>query len=432
MTDTLFFGLPLVYIELTDSYCSIYAGASIMAEINAPEPESPAPRRPWHRLHLSTWMVLILITSILVLLIVPAEFAENTHIFQHGWPWPYLARHFEYTEPSISQLDEYEYSNIPWLNIFCWNIFTGNDFILFPLMLAIDIIVAISILGIVAIYVEWRRRQRWRVWQFTLRELLLLTIILAVILSWWRTNHLRFQRENNFMDLAYGGAGKRPFTRLCEYRGPVFLKKIIGEDNLRDFFKVTVYIIDKTNNSQSINTNLSFASELPFLETIYVVDKLTHVDFDEMSKLRYLKSLDLQKVKLTDADIISISRIASLKYLELSNTSITKKDISTLQSLHNLEGLYLSNCQIGDESGRALAYLDNLQFLNLRGTSISDASVSYLGNLKNLKELDIQDTKISSRGFLRLRRFLLPKCKINYCQAQEMMEKEPAFIYDGF
>ena len=88
-----------------------------MAEIKAPLPESPPPRRPWYRLHLSTWVVLFLTIVILILLIVPGKFEiirirrgflqysasegnQPNYFYHHGWPWNYLERYVVDNESS--------------------------------------------------------------------------------------------------------------------------------------------------------------------------------------------------------------------------------------------------------------------------------------------------------------------------------------------
>ena len=59
-----------------------------------------SPRRPWYRLHFSTWVVLLLGAIVATLLVVPGELSwypsEHSLIAErpvvHGWPLAYLRR----------------------------------------------------------------------------------------------------------------------------------------------------------------------------------------------------------------------------------------------------------------------------------------------------------------------------------------------------
>ena len=302
---------------------------------------------------------------------------------------------------------------MPWLDIRGWS-FTGDEIVFSPIAFFLDIVTALAILLLIAALFEWRRRRRWRVWQYTLSELLILMFLVAGVLGWWQTNHLRVQKEIDSADLAYGGS---PFFNYLEYRGPVFLEKLLGKELLTDFSTVTIFLLsDKTAQDVSIS------SQLPNIEIIFA-DKATHANIDDISKLRHLKTLSLETTNVSDTDIALISRISSLESLTISKTPITKKGLLALQSLPKLESLVLSNTSIGDESARGLAYLDNLQYLSLREIHISNASVSYLGNLTGLKILDIDETNITNHGYRRLQH-LLPHCKILYRPSLEVIRNE--------
>jgi hypothetical protein len=404
------------------------AGA-FMAEIKASLLESSP--RPWYRLHLSTWVVLLITTGILVLLIIPGENAERPYhlwyptsshyglrdlILQHGWPWQYLERHIFDPDPfGPYQIDEYDY--VPWMKLCCWNISGGDEFIFSPLMLFADIVIATSILVLVMICVEWRRRRIFRIWQFTLRELLIFTVLVAGMVGWWRTNHLRSVKERDFINSVFG---QGIFFHFYDYRGPVFLKKLAGTTYLNDFYKVTTFPVYKPKKTLSVNSAPTFASQLPFIENLLAKDS-THEDIEEMSKLQNLRIVILKQAIITDADLAMISKFSALEELELSHARINIRGFSALQSISRLEVLILDGSSIGDECARTIACLDNLQYLSLRGTQFSNASITYLSNLTRLKRLDVQETNITPRGYLRLRR-LLPKCDIIYSEYQNLID----------
>jgi hypothetical protein len=397
-----------------------------MAEIKAPLPESSPPRRPWHRLHLSTWLVLIFTLGILILLIVPGEIPGDSSgqflpynpipqisapfIFQHGWPWAYLEQGVadpDFSIPIWGEVENFDYP--PWFYVCGWSL-TGEDTNFSPIILLLDIIFAASILFLVAISFEWRRRRIVRIWQFTLRELLLVMILLAVLLSWWRTNHVRLQKEKEILHFSE----QVLYNSFWEYRGPDFLEKLLGKEFLSDLYTITNFSLsNKINNHISIpKLDSSISSSLPYIKLL-VAEETTHADIEDISNLRHLESLVLVNTIVTEADLSLISRISSLERVFLSKTPITSKGILSLQSLPRLEELFLDDAEIGDESARALASLDNLQYLYIRESQISDNSVSCLANLTRLKELHIQKTDITPKGCGRLQ-MLLPRCKVIY------------------
>lgn len=295
----------------------------------------------------------------------------------------------------------------PWLHLYNWR-FSGYKACFSPLILLLDLITAATILLLVAIGMEWRRRRGLRVWQFTLREIILVMFVLAGALAYWRTNHLRAEKE-----IAFAESEREDYSSRYhrDYQGPVFLEKLFGMKYLDDFFTVTHYSLEHKNN-KSQKAYLPFSAELTNIEILICVNA-SHDDIEEIQKLRHLKVLALFDSTLSHQDYISLSRISSLKGLRLLGTKIAPNALLSLRSLPRLEWLILEDSDIGDESARALASLGNLTFLYLRKTHLSDASVSYLANLTRLKELHIQDCDITPHGCERLR-ILLPQCEMFY------------------
>jgi hypothetical protein len=352
-----------------------------MTEIKAPLPESSPLRRPWHRLHLSTWIVLFLMTLILTILIVPGEIDERIvaigdnlngsggmafgDYYLHGWPWEYLDR---YPKNSGSSTTEEETICAPWLIPRCWSFF-GEEKTFSPMILVLDFIVACVILVLVTLFLEWRSRRRLRIWQFTLLELIVFTIIVAGICSWWRTNHLNRQKEQEIISALEKIEGESISSE--EYRGPAFLRKLIGLNYLTDFYVTKEFDYDDIFNeyTQKVQKN-------DFFEKI----------FTPMVKLQYLESIDIKSNELTD------------EYF--------KKDINK-------------------DTIPAIWRLKRLKHLVLWSSNITDKSVELLKKMTQLEELHIQDTEITQAGIEKLQT-ALPKCEIMYRTAQDPTGKDPA------
>jgi hypothetical protein len=335
-----------------------------MAEIKAPEQASPAPRRPWYRLHLSTWVVLILIAGVLAILNVPGEIdlcmvgaVESFVIYGdhhlHGWPWEYLDRYPKVT--GTKSTDE-DINRAPWLIARCWN-FQGKVKSFSIIWLLGDLSIASAILVLAAIFLEWRRRRYLRIWQFTLRELIVFAIIVAGICSWWMTNHLYRQKEKEII-LALE---KIANDSVCdeEYRGPTFLRKLIGLNYLADFYITNEFFYDDIIDED--NQNISKKQ---------IIEKLLPL----VVKLQYVESIYIASTELTD------------------------------------ESLKIT---INNDSSPAICRLKRLKKLSLWSANITDKTVELLNNLTQLKDLEILGTGITPTGFKKLQKSL-PQCEILY------------------
>ena len=92
----------------------------------------------------------------------------------HGWPFPFLWRTPRDWGGDIARVT----LDLPWKLTD-----SVRDFRLFSL--ALDLIVAgLGVAAFVAV-AEWWRRQRLRAYQFTLRELLVLAALLAIVFGMW-------------------------------------------------------------------------------------------------------------------------------------------------------------------------------------------------------------------------------------------------------
>ena len=154
--------------------------------------------------------------------------------FHHGWPWSI------WSVTSMAREQIVPGRNwITHLGLSCVDGVTVAMQILFCLStLFVDLLIAVAILVLTAFLFEIRRRWHMRIWQFTLRELFLAFLLVAGICSWWQTNRFRRQKEQEVML-----AGEQiPYASFSyEYRGPLFLHKLLGNIFLNDFFVITEF-----------------------------------------------------------------------------------------------------------------------------------------------------------------------------------------------
>lgn len=365
--------------------------------------DEKSPRRKWYRLHLSTWAVILLLLGFFIVVEIPGEIgyemiAEGVSLsggggmvfgetFSHGWPWAYLDR-YGGTSPGNA-------SDIPWLVPRAWKFWSQDksnlfEFTFSPFYLFLDMLVCLAIICIAASLFEWRRRYRTRLFQFTLRELLLLVLIVAGVFSWWRVHHNRRMRELELVKSYRLG-----MSWVEEYRGPKILAKLLGTERLDDFKLQTEYDCDSVFYQTEVVQCILRLKECAGLEKITIGDGIyeqqgfvTDEMLAELTPLTNLHSLDIPCSKITDTGMETISRFPRLTVLRIPRTAITTRGVRLLESLP-LESLDLSN------------------------TRIDDAAVESLLRMKNLAVLDISGTEITEDGYRELEA-KLPNCIITY------------------
>ncbi len=207
------------------------------------EPETPEqPRRPWWRLHLSTWVVVLLTAAVLVLIIVPGEktilaFSSGPWDkvqYSHGWPWAWLEQiEWERTTLYNGEPPEPLWRFMPWLSDDAWK-FTGDEVQFRFSMFAFDPAIAAAIVVIAAAFEVWRRR-RYRLWQFSLRELFVLTLVVAVVLGWWQGHRRRRLHELEALSQINRMVPSESAPIRFRHLGPVWLRKLLGTPLTADF-----------------------------------------------------------------------------------------------------------------------------------------------------------------------------------------------------
>lgn len=185
--------------------------------------------------------------------------------------------------------------------------------------------------------------------RFSLRSLLLVTMIVCLFLG-WQVERVRRQREAVRYILQLGG------TVGYEYEG---------------------LFIDEPHGIPS--------PKLPKPAPVWLINWLGIDFFDEVVSV----SLPEKKV-----DLSKLATLSSLRRLDLYNAR--PKDIAPLEKLHELEWLNLNGTAIDDLS--PLQDLTQLKYLYVRQTWVSD--ISPLRKMTQLRSLDVSDTSVTDLSVL--------------------------------
>jgi hypothetical protein len=144
-----------------------------------------ASKRPWYDLHWSTAIIVLAMVVIAFLLEIQTDGTPANPgaywgaKYQYGSPWIYLTRTVESTRTLGG----------PW-----WFYGDPSGREVFPLILTLDVTMCVVAIMLIAFLIECRCRSQNRWFQFTLREMICLMIIVAFMLSWTLTHRAEQKR----------------------------------------------------------------------------------------------------------------------------------------------------------------------------------------------------------------------------------------------
>ncbi len=206
---------------------------------------------------------------------------------------------------------------------------------------------------------------KWR-FQFSIRSLLVLMVVVAVACSWLAAARKRAEGQKvAIVKLAGTVAYDYQFDALDKFNpgatppGPAWLRELLGDD----FF------------TTAISLNLDYTH-------------VTDTDLEYLKGLPELRDLGLSGFYITDAGLEHLKGLTQLQSLRLASTPVTGIGLEHLKGLGGLKRLDLSRSRVTDPGLEHLKGLTQLQWLWLSGTKVSDAGVT--GLRKALPNADVE------------------------------------------
>lgn len=353
--------------------------------------------RSWRRLHCSTWMALSLPATTLLLANIAGSLASlsdlgwwNAHIVEHGWPSTWLVR-----QPADGSTEN------------LWTL-SENVCYLDGFAAAANVIVCLALLASFAAAIEWRRRRRHRVWQFTIGDLLAVILILSFPLK------VVSERRQALADVraAAHGADLDDIVRW-EHSLPHWLNELWPETD----FAVTPLVwlgllrpdemsVDFPDRQSQAAIVAALINSGPDGVTVRVRrpppgdQEQPPFDPKALRSLLSLRQLTLQRV---DDDVMacleSLPEVRRLKF-DLNCGPLSRSGAAHLGQLRKLRWLDVSCECLSDAGLEAVASLGTLEVLSLAGAS--DGDLVRLSNLKRLRCLELLDAKVTDDGLASL------------------------------
>jgi hypothetical protein len=329
----------------------------------------------------------------------------TVQVFEHGWPMPFLARSLvvrqlksgelyrEKSTPLIRFKSRFAhwggslYHHVSWSDSRNWPL-SADDWTLRPLPLMLNIVASLLIVGACGGLAEWRIRTG-RLFRFRLAELLALVSFVGLLLGIY-AYHTNLQRHE-----AAGAKPPQPpaflthngnLTSMQKYVGPVWLRKLVGQEYLLPFFH-HVYAVS-VNSNKDWEASFDHLTTLPYLESVQMARPMPRDALARLQSCRTLKKLSLA--------LPSSKELASGAAADEVDELFTVDHLPMLGRL-SLNSVTLSGGGVRAEHVEAVASLPGMQKVSLRGVMATPQEIEAIRERHQNVTIEVQ---------LDLRRFL--------------------------
>ena len=360
------------------------------------------------RVHWLTWCVLAVTTCVLILIIVPGDHVQvgllnrnspwhleceklreatdemaravdprerhaatmalpriYTEVYEHGWPMPYLARVIVF-KTDASGLANREHSTplirfkadrgvpshhfVSWSNYDHWP-FAIDGWLIRPLALVGDLLVAFFILAIVGGITQWRVRRNGGIFRFHLADLLAGLTVLGLSLGFY-TYHEHLQRIETLNEEPPEHAAfvlhDGQLYAIRTYQGPIWMRKLVGDEHFLPF----LYHVNRVSLTTGPNWRDAYQQlpEFVYLKELDIRRRLPLEGFDSIERCRRLEDLALpyldkdppsQNDPLFHVEHLSRVTSLNLKSVTLRGNALGAEQIEQVLQMPTLDRIVL-------------------------------------------------------------------------------------------
>lgn len=247
--------------------------------------------------------------------------------------------------------------------------------------------------------------------QFSIRTLLTLFVVVAVPFSWLATEIKAAKRQANVTEWMKTRHIAWHYDWQCDADGqwvfglnspPVegWLRDLLGDD----FFADIVWVKVGCEYPSFPSGELKHLECLTRIKLLELVGYFTDADIEHLKGLKELKYLWLNHNCITDAGLKSIEGLTALNVLILDDNQIEGPGLEYLSGLKNLRRLSVQRMPITGPGVKGIAGLTQLDILDFRETQITDADMEHIRGLVSLRYLLLSETRLTGTGLKYLDR----------------------------
>jgi hypothetical protein len=334
--------------------------------------------RPWYKIHFSTLFVLAIVLVVLIFVNVPGE---QTSIvsdrFYHGWPYHYFDR--EGTPHSF------------------WS-FAGTAPHFHGEALLLNVLTAFCLVGLTACACELWIRRNGRLLRFGTRSLIVVTALVAVLVSLVARDVRRSSRQQQALEeLAQFGSleTSRDLQKFDWFRS-LFGDQFHG--SIRRVLLTADRPVHRLSDLSGLETVEGFGLYVPNLpENFEQLSRLPNLKYlsvtltsaaaadrarlTALTQLPQLYSLGLLGDRVVDEDILQISQESRLEAISIGSSKITAKALRHLSELKSLTSLTLDQNVAQNQDCSVLLQFPGLSYLNFIGNNITQQDADKMRSL---------------------------------------------------
>jgi hypothetical protein len=249
--------------------------------------------------------------------------------------------------------------------------------------------------------------------QFGIRSLLLLTLVVAIACSWLSTEMKQARQQRTAVEAVAEAGGRVTYDyqrtaddTVSQPRAAPWLRKRLGDDLF-----VSVTAIDFARAGVSDDGLDCIAGFNRFQRLVLTGTWISDAGLRRLEGLTRLEALYLGRTNISDAGLDHLKGLTRLRALDLFHTRIGDAGLQKIEGFSRLRFLGLDWTKVADAGLEHLKGLARLEVLYLGYTKVTDAGLQHLEALKRLREVELYGTAVTAAGVAKLRR-TLPNCTI--------------------
>ncbi|MBN2291622.1 MAG: hypothetical protein JXM70_04305 [Pirellulales bacterium] len=172
--------------------------------------------------------------------------------------------------------------------------------------------------------------------------------------------------------------------------------------------------ISATAELEKLGADIGFYSQVDWNE-LPTPDRWLWKCFDD-NPVHYINS---SRTPITDTNLKHLKELTNLRVLKLVDTQVTDNGLEYLKGLTSLQALDLKVLQVTDAGLENIKGLTNLQELWLEGTQVTDTGLEHLKGLRRLFTLSLSGTQVTDTGLEHLKRLSLHWLDLSHTQVTD-------------